>query len=77
MATGKGLDKSGGMDTHLELLDWLFSRLLQADLRLSPSKCSFFQVNYLGSNFSKEGLNISPNIIRKVEKLRQPKMKNK
>ena len=67
VATDKDLDKSGGMDTHLDLLDRLFSRLQQADLRLSPSKCSFFQkqVNYLGFNFSKEGLTISPKNIRK------------
>ena len=58
VATDKDLDKSGGMDTHLDLLDRLFSRLKQGDLRLSPSKCSFFhkQVKYLGFNFGKEGL---------------------
>ena len=67
VATDKDLDISGEMDTHLDLLNRLFSRLQQADLRLSPSKCSFFhkQVNYLGFNFSKEGLNISPKNIRK------------
>ena len=77
VATDKDLDKSEGMDTHLDLLDRLFSRLQQADLRLSPSKCSFFQkqADYLGFNFSKERLNMSPKNIRKVEKLQQPKTK--
>ena len=77
IATEPSLDSPGGIEAHLELLERLFDRIRQANLRISPSKCKLFksEVDYLGFNFSKEGLNISPRNIAKIRNLKEPRNK--
>ena len=55
-------------DDHLQNLQVVFERLLQAGLKLKPSKCAFFQqqVQYLGHLISPSGVRPDPTKTEKV-----------
>ena len=62
---------------HLQHLEKVFKRLKDANLKIKPSKCSFFkeQIEYLGHIVSKEGLKPQPCKVEAVKKM--PISKNK
>jgi len=55
-------------DQHLERLQKVFDRLVQAGLKLKPSKCALFQkkVKFLGSIVSSEGTEPDPEKVQAV-----------
>jgi hypothetical protein len=59
-------------DAHLQHIDEVLSRIMNASLKLKPSKCSFgnHEVEYLGFRISDEGIQPSR---KKVERLLQVK----
>jgi hypothetical protein len=60
------------LDTHLQHIDEVLTRIKNAGLKLKPSKCSFgtHEVEYLGFKISDQGIQPSQ---RKVERLLQVK----
>ena len=60
---------------HLKRLRAVFDKLEQANLKLKPSKCEFFQerIEYLGHIVSKRGIETNPWKIEKVKNWPQPK----
>jgi transposase InsO family protein len=62
-------------EEHHERLKAVFQRIREANLKLSPSKCTFFQkeVEYLGHVISDEGIKTSPSKVEKVSKWPSPK----
>ena len=62
-------------EEHLERLEMVFDRFRQANLKLSPSKCSFFQpkVKYVGHIVSEEGVETDPEKVEKVMNWPTPK----
>ena len=60
---------------HLKHLEKVFIRLEDANLKIKPSKCSFFkeQIEYLGYTVSKEGLKPQPCKVEAVKKMSIPK----
>lgn len=61
-------------EEHLLHLEQVFSRLREANVRLKPSKCHFVQpqVEYLGHNFSAEGLRPNPSKVRAIKEFPVP-----
>ena len=59
---------SSTFEQHLERLQMVFDRLVDADLKLKPSKCSLFQrkVKFLGSIVSGEGIEPDPEKVQAV-----------
>jgi len=55
-------------DQHMERLQKVFDRLVQAGLKLKPSKCALFQkkVKFLGSIVSSEGIEPDPEKVQAV-----------
>jgi len=55
-------------DQHIERLQRVFDRLVQAGLKLKPSKCALFQrrVKFLGSIMSGEGIEPDPEKVQAV-----------
>ena len=55
-------------DQHIERLQRVFDRLVQAGLKLKPSKCALFQrrVKFLGSIVSGEGIEPDPEKVQAV-----------
>ena len=55
-------------DERIRNLGTVFKRLLEAGLRLKPSKCAFFrsEVQYLGHIISREGVATDPSKVAKV-----------
>jgi hypothetical protein len=53
---------------HLERLELVFNRIKEANLKLSPQKCTFFKrkVKYIGHVVSAEGVKTDPEKISKV-----------
>ena len=53
-------------EEHIERLEKVFERLVEAGLKLSPAKCNLFQkeLKYLGNIVSPEGVSTDP---KKVE----------
>jgi hypothetical protein len=53
---------------HLQRLEMVFQRLLQAGLKLKPEKCKFFQrsVSFLGHVISDQGIGTDPEKTRAV-----------
>ena len=65
------------LNKHLQHLEKVFKRLEDANLKIKPSKCSFFkeQIEYLGYIVSKEGLKPQPWKVEAVKKMSIPKNK--
>ena len=63
------------VDEHLKRLRAVFDKLEQANLKLKPSQCKFFQerIEYLGHIVSKRGSETNPWKIKKVKNWSQPK----
>ena len=55
-------------EEHLDRLEKIFNRIREANLKLSPGKCSFFmpKVKYVGHIISKDGIETDPEKIEKV-----------
>ena len=66
---------SSTLEKHLERLDAVFKRLSDAELKLKPSKCSFFQdkIGYLGYIISSNGVETDPSKIEAVTQWGIPK----
>ena len=62
-------------EEHIAVLDYIFSRLREFNLKLKPSKCNLFQekVKFLGHEVSADGLATDPSKIEKVQKWPTPK----
>ncbi|KAK3097999.1 hypothetical protein FSP39_015198 [Pinctada imbricata] len=60
---------SKGVEEHLVHLTEVFNRFRDSDLKLKPSKCSFFQekVLFLGHIISKEGVETNPDLTKVVK----------
>jgi len=60
---------------HLEHIHTIFQKLREANLKLHPGKCKFFQseVQYLGFIFSKDGVKSDPKKIAIVQNYPTPK----
>ena len=59
---------SDSFEQHLERLDLILTRLLEANLKLAPEKCFFFKpsISFLGHVVSGEGVSTDPAKIEKV-----------
>ena len=64
-------------EDHLNSLELVFIRMRQYNLKLKPSKCSFFhtEVDFLGRTISQEGMTISPSKISAVKEWALPENK--
>ncbi|GFX25222.1 retrovirus-related Pol polyprotein from transposon 297 [Trichonephila clavipes] len=61
-------------EEHLQNIRKVLSKLSDANLKLNPSKCKFFQkeVNYLGHIISAEGVRMDPEKVSAVKELETP-----
>ncbi|GFW22938.1 retrovirus-related Pol polyprotein from transposon 17.6 [Trichonephila clavipes] len=61
-------------EEHLQNIRKVLSKLSDANLKLNPSKCKFFQkeVNYLGHNISAEGVRTDPEKVSAVKNWKRP-----
>ncbi|GFS87899.1 retrovirus-related Pol polyprotein from transposon 412 [Trichonephila clavipes] len=61
-------------EEHLQNIRKVLSKLSDANLKLNPSKCKFFQkeVNYLGHIFSAEGVRTDPEKVSAVKNWKRP-----
>ncbi|CAG2247042.1 Transposon Ty3-I Gag-Pol polyprotein,Transposon Ty3-G Gag-Pol polyprotein,Retrovirus-related Pol polyprotein from transposon 297 [Mytilus edulis] len=59
---------------HLKRLDEVFSRLINAGLKLKPSKCDLLreEILYLGHVVGKEGIKPNPKIVQSVDSWKAP-----
>ena len=66
---------SKSFDDHLLHLDKMFQRVRDANLKLSPNKCNFFQkiVSFLGHQISEAGIQPCPKKIKAVAEWPTPK----
>lgn len=66
---------SSDIDTHIQRLDFVFSRLAAYNLKLKPQKCEFFKTKttYLGHVVSSEGIHADPAKTEAVMKWPIPK----
>ena len=66
---------SHDLDTHLQRLELLFTRLREAHLKLKPSKCQVLQkqVSFLGFNVSSQGVSTDPAKIAAIRDWPTPK----
>ena len=66
---------SRDIDSHLERLDAVFSRLASFNLKINPSKCEFFKTSttYLGHVISEQGIQADPQKIEAVKNWPVPK----
>ena len=62
-------------EQHLERLDLVLDRLREANLKVKPSKCHFFQerVKFLGSLVSSSGIEPDPEKLSSVAEWPVPK----
>jgi hypothetical protein len=62
-------------DEHLKRLEQVIAKINEHNLKISPSKCSFFQekVNFLGHVVSGEGISTDPEKIAAVTRWPIPK----
>ncbi|GFT49814.1 retrovirus-related Pol polyprotein from transposon 412 [Trichonephila clavipes] len=62
-------------EEHLQNIRKVLSKLSDANLKLNPSKCKFFQkeVNYLGHIISAEGVRTDPEKVSAVKNWKRPK----
>ena len=56
-------------EDHIERLEGVFEKLVQAGLKLKPSKCEFFkaELKYLGHIVSKQGIATDPKKIKAIQ----------
>ena len=61
-------------DDHITHIDWVLTRLLEANMRVSVDKSKFFKTNvqYLGFRVSINGIQTSPEKIETMKKYPQP-----
>ena len=61
-------------DDHITHIDWVLTRLLEANMRVSVNKSKFFKTNvqYLGFRVSINGIQTSPEKIETMKKYPQP-----
>ncbi|GFX83965.1 retrovirus-related Pol polyprotein from transposon 297 [Trichonephila clavipes] len=61
-------------EEHLQNIRKVLSKLIDANLKLNPSKCKFFQkeVNYLGHIISAEGVRTDPEKVSTVKNWKRP-----
>ena len=66
---------SQNFDQHLVHLSALFDKLIEANLRLKPSKCQFAckEVRYLGHVISKEGIAVDPEKTTSIKSFKAPR----
>ena len=62
-------------DTHLERLQWVLDRMRDANLKLAPKKCHFFQseVPFLGHIVNREGISTDPAKTEAIKTWPEPK----
>ncbi|GFU85611.1 retrovirus-related Pol polyprotein from transposon 297 [Trichonephila clavipes] len=62
------------LEEHLQNIRKVLSKLRDANLKLNPSKCKFFQkeVNYLGHIISTEGVRTDPEKVSAVKNWKRP-----
>ncbi|CAG2198867.1 Transposon Ty3-I Gag-Pol polyprotein,Transposon Ty3-G Gag-Pol polyprotein,Retrovirus-related Pol polyprotein from transposon 297 [Mytilus edulis] len=65
---------SSDEEEHLKRLDEVFSRLINAGLKLKPSKCDLLreEILYLGHVVGKEGIKPNPKIVQSVDSWKAP-----
>ncbi|MCP4457337.1 MAG: RNA-directed DNA polymerase, partial [Cytophagales bacterium] len=68
---------SRDVKSHIQLLEMLFERLKQGNLKLTPKKCQFLreEVTYVGVTLTRDGLKINDERIECIKKLEPPKNK--
>ena len=61
-------------EEHHKRLELVFQRLLENGLTIKGSKCNFFQkrVSFLGHIISESGVEVDPEKVRVVEKMKEP-----
>ena len=61
-------------DEHLKCLELVFQRLAENGLKIKGSNCNFFQkhVSFLGQNISESGVEVNPEKVRAVERMKEP-----
>lgn len=62
------------IEEHLSLLNTIFNRLADANLKISPNKCEFLkgEINFLGSLISTEGTKINESNIQSLRDAKPP-----
>ncbi|GFS52302.1 hypothetical protein TNCV_4850271 [Trichonephila clavipes] len=67
-------DRGRTFEEHLQNIRKVLSKLSDANLKLNPSKCKFFQkeVNYLGHIISAEGVRTDPEKVSAVKNWKRP-----
>ena len=65
---------SNNFDTHLKDVQDVFDRLRQAQLKLKPSKCHFFQkkIKFLGHIVTEQGILPDPDKLKAISLLKAP-----
>ena len=71
-------DLAGGAKNNEEmihLIEELFSRLSQANLKLNPAKCQLFKekITFLGVILSSKGIEVDPKKVEAVQHMALPK----
>jgi hypothetical protein len=66
---------NNGLKGHVEKLERICDKFLEANLKLKPSKCEFFkqQVTFLGHVISKKGVATDPKTVEAAEQLQEPR----
>ena len=61
-------------EEHLDRLDLVLGRLKEAGLKIKGSKCRFFQekIHFLGHIVSRKGVEVDPEKVSAVEKMKSP-----
>ena len=61
-------------DEQLKRLELVFQRLAENGLKIKGSKCNFFQkrVSFLGHIISESGVEVDPEKVRAVERMKEP-----
>ena len=61
-------------EEHLKRLELVFQRLSENGLKIKRSKCNFFQkrFSFLGHIISENGVEVDPEKVRAVEKMKEP-----
>ena len=61
-------------EEHLKRLELVFQRLSENGFKIKGSKCNFFQkrVSFLGHIISESGVEVDPEKLRAVEKMKEP-----
>ena len=64
----------GNFEKHLKRLELVFQRLSENGLKIKGSKCNFFQkhVSFFGHIISESGVEVDPEKVRAVEKMKEP-----